>query len=178
MRTDFASAAEAHPDLAAQNGPEIEDPEEVEQATIRQNEPDLLEGLLAAAQVDPSERIRIEIERKGRVLFSFSITPLGEEQYQEARNLSTSRESSRQLGGIKIPVETDVAEYHARLIYFATTREDRPKTWDHPGVYQKYLRSGHEAVQFLLRAGEVDAIVAKIDAISGYGKDLEGAAKN
>ncbi len=155
-------------------------PEEA-QAAARENEDDLLTGLLAAAnyKADEDETVEIVISRKGKDLFSFHIHPLSEEDFNRCRKRCTKYVKSKTQAGIRIPEEVDTVRYRCMLIYEATVPEDRAKVWDNKKLWKaKDLATGIEAVDILLKAGEKNAICEKLDAISGYELTEEEVAKN
>lgn len=151
--------------------------EQSEREAYLANEGDLLRGLLEAAET--KETATIEVARKGRVLFAFRIRPLSEADYNECREKATKYQRSRQFGGIRVPEEMDTSRYRSLLIYTATVDEDRQALWDSKEA-QKRLNviNGADLIDKVLLAGEKDAIIAKIDEISGFGTDLESVAKN
>ena len=66
---------------------------------IRENEGDLLEGLLAAAEDAEEETVKIDIVRNNRHYFSFSIHPLSEERLSEIREKPPYRAQSSNRPG-------------------------------------------------------------------------------
>lgn len=148
---------------------------------LRAAEPDLLRGLLEAASYrdDPDERVQISIARKGKLLFRFRIRPLSEDEYNDCRDRATEYQPHPRMGGIKMPAGTDAAKYRSLLIYTATVPEDRQALWDNREAWKQLnVLSGWQMIDRVLLAGEKEAVLAKLDAISGYGADLEEMAKN
>lgn len=155
--------------------------EEEMQASARENETSLLDGLLAAANYkeDDDETVEIVINRNKKDLFSFHIHPLSEEDFNRCRKRATKYVKSRANAGIRVPEEVDTVKYRCMLIYEATVPEDRKKIWDNTALWKaKDLATGTEAVDVLLKAGEKNAICEKIDSISGYEMTEEEVAKN
>ena len=155
--------------------------EEEMQASARENETSLLDGLLAAANYkeDDDETVEIVINRNKKDLFSFHIHPLSEEDFNRCRKRATKYVKSRANAGIRVPEEVDTVKYRCMLIYEATVPEDRKKIWDNKALWKaKDLATGTEAVDVLLKAGEKNAICEKIDSISGYEMTEEEVAKN
>lgn len=145
------------------------------------NEADLLKGLLEAAEGRSSEEnyVWIEIARKGKLLFKFRIRPLAEEEYTKCREDATKYVRNKQFGGIKLPEDTNTVRYRSSLIYTATVEEDRKKLWDNKEAQKRInVLTGIDVVEKALFAGEKDAILERIDAISGYNTNLEEVAKN
>ena len=145
------------------------------------HEDDILRGLLAAARYKEDQQVTITISRKGARLFSFRIRPLSEDEYNECRERASSYEANPRLGGIRMPVAVDTAKYRSLLIYTATVSEDRAALWDNKAIWEELnVVSGWQVIDKVLLAGEKDAILAKLDEISGYGTSLslEEVAKN
>lgn len=148
-----------------------------------ENEQDILRGLLEAAEDRKKETVTIEIARNGKVYFRFRIRPLTEREYNKCRDEATKYVRNKQLGGIKMPEDTDISRYRSYLIYQATVEEDRKKLWDNKAAWEQLnVLNGPDLIEVVLKAGEKDAIVQKIDEISGYkyfeDGELEEIAKN
>lgn len=159
---------------------EVEMGAEADKNLIRSYEDDILGGLLAAAnfQNDEDEIVPIEIARNGVVLLKFRIRPLSEDEYSKCKNRYTKYVRNKQIG-IKLPEDTDSVMYRNALIYQATVDEDRAKLWDNKEAWHKLdVINGVELIGKVLKAGEKDAVLEKIDEISGYSSVLEETAKN
>ena len=159
---------------------EIELTEEENKGQLRTYENDILKGLLAAANYETEEENihPIEIARNGVVLFTFHIRPLSEEEYQKCKDKNTKYVRNKQLG-IKFPENTDSVRYRSALIYQATTKEDREKIWDNKEAWKALnVLTGIDLIEKTLLAGEKDAILEKVDKISGYTSTTEEVAKN
>lgn len=159
---------------------EIEMGAEADKNLIRSYEDDILGGLLAAAnfQNDEDEIVPVEIARNGVVLLKFRIRPLSEDEYSKCKNRYTKYVRNKQIG-IKLPEDTDSVMYRNALIYQATVDEDRAKLWDNKEAWRKLdVINGVELIGKVLKAGEKDAVLEKIDEISGYSSVLEETAKN
>ena len=159
---------------------EIELTEEENKGQLRTYENDILKGLLAAANYETEEENihPIEIARNGVVLFTFHIRPLSEEEYQKCKDKNTKYVRNKQLG-IKFPENTDSLRYRSALIYQATTKEDREKIWDNKEAWKALnVLTGIDLIEKTLLAGEKDAILEKVDKISGYTSTTEEVAKN
>lgn len=153
---------------------------------IRMNEEGIIQGLLAAAGFvkDESEYQKIEIARNGKVLFAFTIRPLGSEEYEQCRKKHTKYVRNKQLG-IKMPEDTNRVKYQSALIYQATIDEDRTKLWDNKKAWDVLnnqglqIMNGLDVIEYTLKAGEKDKILECIDKLSGYeDSNLEEVAKN
>ena len=156
--------------------------EEEAKAQLRTYEGDILKGLLAAADFrdDEDNVVPIEIARNGVVLFTFRIRPLSEEEYNLCKEKNTKYVRNKQLG-IKFPEDTNATRYRSQLIYEATVEEDRAKVWDNKEAWRApkiNVTNGIDMIDKVLRAGEKDAVLNKIDEISGYSSTLEEVAKN
>jgi len=143
------------------------------------NEDDLLRGLLEAAEASERQTATVEISRKGKVYFRFRIRPLSEREYNACRDKATKYHRSRQFGGLRLPEDTDATRFRSLLIYTATVEDDRKRLWDSKEAQRKLdVLNGPDLIDRVLLAGEKDAVVARIDELSGFGSDLEEQAKN
>lgn len=156
---------------------------EESQNQLRANEEDFIQGLLEAAAYSREERQPIEIARKGKVYFRFSVRPLSEKEYDQCKKNSTKYVRNKNLG-MRLPEETDSAKYRASLIYHATVEEDREKLWDDKRVWDTLrsrgmqIMNGTDVIEYSLKAGEKDKVIEIIDELSGYGSNLEEVVKN
>ena len=164
--------------------------EEEKKGFIRANEEDMIQGLIDAAGFSASEEERknIEISRKtadgeSKVFFRFTIAPLREEQYEQAKKKHTKYVKNKQFG-MKLPEETNSTRYRSQLIYMATVDEDREKLWDNKQIWEALrkrgfqIMNGLDVIEYSLKAGEKDRVLEVIDEISGYDSNLEEVAKN
>ncbi len=114
------------------------------------------------------------------MLFTFRIRPLSEEEYNRCKEKNTKYVRNKQLG-IKFPEDTNATRYRSQLIYEATVDEDRAKIWDNKEAWRApriNVTNGIDMIDKVLRAGEKDAVLNKIDEISGYSSTMEEVAKN
>jgi hypothetical protein len=149
--------------------------DEQKAAETRANEPDLLAGLLAAGTDKQSRTAKVTIKRGSQEFFSFRIRPLTESEYKSASNKATPVDSK----GNPDPNKRDESLMRNILIYTATAPEDRTKLWDNQAALSQFnVLSGMDVVDKVLLAGEKQAVIFKIDEISGFGTDLEETAKN
>jgi hypothetical protein len=156
--------------------------EEEAKSQLRTYEGDILKGLLAAADFREGEENEtpVEIARGGVVLFTFRIRPLSEEEYNRCKEKNTKYVRNKQLG-IKFPEDTNATRYRSQLIYEATVDEDRAKIWDNKDAWRApkiNVTNGIDLIDKVLLAGEKNAVLDKIDQISGYSSTLEEVAKN
>lgn len=153
---------------------------EEKNAEIRKYENDILAGLLEAAsyKTDEEDTVKIQIKRHGAVVLEFRIRPLSEEEYQTCKRKNTNYKRNRQLG-TKVAESVEAARYRSQLIYEATVDEDREKIWDNKEAWKKLsVLNGIDLVEVVLKAGEKEAILDKLDEISGYQPSVEEVAKN
>lgn len=157
------------------------------QEEVLMSEDDLIAGLLEAADFKTSEALQKKIQIKRRdnngndkVFFEFRIHPLDEEETQEMRRKCTKyapNPNGRNLP--KIEVSTDYVRMRSMKIFNATVPEDQEKVWNNKKIKEKLkVLDPLEVIELVLMAGEKDAIVDQIDAISGYGVTLEDYVKN
>lgn len=162
---------------------EYETDEEDTKTLMRANEEDFIQGLIDAAEFSCEETQRIEIIREGKLYFAFRIRPLGSEEYERCRRRHTKYVRNKQLG-MKMPEDTDRTKYQSAIIYAATAEEDREKLWDNRRVWtalnakKDRVMNGLDVIEYTLKAGEKDRILAAIDKLSGYEDNLEEVAKN
>ena len=152
---------------------------------ILEHEDDYIAGLLDAAAYTEDEVKIIEIRRKGRLFFKFSIHPISEETLNEIRKKYTKYAKNRRQG-IKIAEELDTPKYRASIIYNSTVDSDKAKLWDNPKVKKGLEQKGRlivnalDVIEATLLPGEKDRIMDIIDEINGYNsEDVQTeAAKN
>lgn len=153
---------------------------EEKNALTRKYEDDILSGLLAAAafKTDYDETAKIEIVRNKVTVLSFRVRPLSEDEYLKARREHTTYKRNKASGTRSVD-HVDTSAYRAQLIYDATIEEDRDKIWDNRNAWNKLaVVNGVDLIDVVLKSGEKDAIIDKIDEISGYQMSLEETAKN
>ena len=147
---------------------------------IRKNEDDILSALLTAANYrnDEDEAATVEIVRSKKLLFSFRIRPMSEEEYLKARNEHAVYRKNKATGGRTVD-HVNTARYRSQLIYNATVEEDRAKLWDNREAWRKLnVVTGVDLIDVVLKSGEKEAVIDKLDEISGYQLSLEETAKN
>ena len=163
-----------------QEGKELPSKEE-----ILQNEDEMIAGLLEAAafKSDDSLQKKIEIRRNGKLLFSFFVRPLTEEEMKDCRRKATKKRPDprgRRFGMIE--VETDYLRASSYKIIAATVDKGQGILWKNKKLKDSLnLIDDVDVVETVLMAGEKNRISDIIDEISGYGEDdftLEDIAKN
>ena len=153
--------------------------EELKEFT-RKYEDDILGGLIAAAsyKTDEDDVAQINIVRNDAIVLSFRIRPMSEEEFMKCRKDNTEYKKNRQTG-VRVAEKVNAARYRAQLIYAATVKEDREKIWNNRNAWDKLsVATGIDLVEVVLKAGEKDAIIEKLEEISGYQSDMETTAKN
>lgn len=157
---------------------ERQDIEEMTQEDVLMTEEQLLAGMMEAANFKEDTQ-KVEIRRKGKLLFSFNIRPLTEEEIQDCRKAATRYIPHPQGKHLpKLEAETDYVKLRSLKIYTATVEDDK-KLWNNPQLKKKLNVLTHtDVIDTVLLAGEKDAINDIIDEFSGYGTDKEEFVKN
>lgn len=138
------------------------------------NEAALLKGLLEELKADEQETFRIEIVRNGKLRLAFDIRPLSEAEFNKCRERHTKYKKVKRFGGIPMPERTDQVAYRSDMIVTATTDEYREKLWNNKEMLAAAgVVSAGDLVDKVLRGGEKDMVVTKIQEISGYTDDDE-----
>lgn len=154
--------------------------DEEKKATTRKYEDDILGGLLAAAayKTDEEETATINIVRNKATVLSFRIRPLSEEEYLQARRDNTVYKRNKTVG-TRVADHVNTSSYRSQIIYDATVEEDREKVWDNHKAWEKLsVVNGIDLIDVVLKSGEKDAVIDKIDEISGYQISMDETAKN
>ena len=158
-----------------ENVTEVQMSPEEAKANVRMYEDDILGGLMAAAsyKTDMDEVATIQIVRHKAVVLEFRIRPLSEDEYAKIRKRNTNYKKNK-ANGLRI-----AESVNSELIYVATIEEDRAKIWDRADAWDKCnVVNGIGLVDVVLKAGEKDAILEKLDEISGFTPSMEDVAKN
>ena len=113
----------------------------------------------------------------GKTSFDFRIRPLTEKEWDKCRERNTKYQKNRRLGGMKLPESTNTTGYHSDLIYTATVEADKAKLWDNKRLWQAVNAvTGTDMVDKLIPfAGKKQAIVERIELLSGYDEESEEA---
>ena len=146
---------------------------ELTREEILMSESDILRGLIEAGREKENESSyeKVQVKRGGVLKFEFRIRPLSEDETNACLDHAT-KFAPRKKGQPKRKIETDSAKFRSWLIYTATVDEDRKKTWDNKQAQEALgVLCGVDMVDAVLLAGEKDAILDRIDEISGYGSD-------
>lgn len=141
-----------------------------------------LESILTAASFkdNPDYWERINIVRGGKKLLSFRIRPLDEQEVAELRRQCTRFMPNPDGAAYpRIEGEVNLVRLRSMKIYAATVQEDRAALWDMPEAQQRLsVMRGEDMIDCVLMAGEKDAVIERIDALSGYGARLIDDIKN
>lgn len=154
----------------------------------KENEMDLVQGLLEAADFrsDDSLQTEIQIKRNGKLYFSFKIRPLSESELLAARKHAVVKMPNPNNPKLP-PIEKEirVEEFTAWKIFYATVNKE--DVWENQAVMNGLEKKGFtvlrgiDVINTVLRAGEKDAIDDQIDKLSGFydtEESLEDYAKN
>ena len=132
---------------------------------------DLVERLLMAANYkeDVDNIVPIEITRKGQVLFTVHIHPIGDDDVAKANKeaaIMVRNPNGKHLP--KIQADSDKSKYKSWLIYLATTPEDQKQIWGNPVLMSKLnAYQPWEVIDKMLTLGDKGKFLEKITEISG-----------
>lgn len=132
---------------------------------------DLVERLLMAANYkeDVDNIVPIEITRKGQVLFTVHIHPIGDDDVAKANKEAAIM--VRNPGGKHLPkiqADSDKSKYKSWLIYLATTPEDQKQIWGNAALMSKLgVFQPWEVIDKMLTLGDKAKMLEKITDISG-----------
>ncbi len=153
-----------------------------QQDNILTNENDILANLLEASKFkeDKDFQKRIQIKRKGKVIFEFSVRPLDEDEVILCRKNATSyAPDPRGKNYPKIEKSFDGSKYRSWKIYLATIDDDKKLLWDNRTVQNKLdVLQNINVIDKVLMSGEKETICGIIDDTSGYGSNMEDYIKN
>lgn len=147
-------------------------PEEIREE-LAINEDEILKALTDNSQYD--DRIETIEVLFNKTRFAFRIRPLSEKEWDKCRERNTKYQKNRRLGGMRLPESTNTTGYHSDLIYTATVAEDKAKLWDNKRLWAAVNAvTGTDMVDKLIPyAGKKQAIIDRIEAISGFNDDEE-----
>lgn len=143
----------------------------------KEEEYNLVESLLAAAEFKTADEniTEVEIKRAGKYLFSVHVHPVSDRDAAFARKKATIYMPNP--NGKKLPPiqkDFDTTKFTSWLIYLATTEEDQEKIWGNPAIMKKFgLAQPWESVDELLTFGEKQSLSNTVYEISGM-EDDEG----
>lgn len=114
---------------------------------------------------------KISISRKGKIIFSFRVHPLKDDELVKCRRQNLKNRGKRNE-------ELNSSRYASQVIYMATLDEDRAKIWDNKGALDKLnVASGVDVVNAVLKSGEKLRVLEIINELSGYGDELDDFIK-
>ena len=159
--------------------------EEEEKEFYRENENDLLQSLLNAADYVDQEVKEIEIVRGGKTAFKFRVHALSEEMLTSIRKKYTKYTKNKR-NGVKVAEEVDSPKSRSSLIYNSTVKEDQERIWDNKALWKgleakgKTIINALDVVECLLLPGEKDKVIELLDDLNGYNSEAaqKEVAKN
>jgi len=153
-----------------------------QQENILINENDILASLLEASKFkeDKDFQKKIQIKRKSKVIFEFSVRPLDEDETILCRkNAISYAPDPRGKNYPKIEKSFDGSKYRSWKIYLATIDDDKKLLWDNRTIQNKLdVLQNINVIDKVLMSGEKETICGIIDDISGYGSNMEDYIKN
>ncbi|GKV54236.1 hypothetical protein NCCP2222_01830 [Sporosarcina sp. NCCP-2222] len=153
--------------------------EKLNQEELLTVEDSFLRGLLDAYEDNQDDVRTIQIARNGRTLFEFDVRGLSEKEYNDLQDQATKFKKAKNLGGVKVPEETNVPRFRSSLIYHATVKEHRDKLWNNKQAWkQTNVLNGIDLIDKILKAGEKSAVIEIIDDLSGFGSEGNELLKN
>lgn len=147
---------------------------------LLEKERDVLAGLLELGNTrnNPEEYEKIVIRRNGEEKLAFSIRPLSEAEMISCSERATKYAPAKG-GKPRTAIKTDMPKMRSLFIYTATIDEDRKKIWDNPQAKLHFnVLESADMIDMVLKGGEKEQILNKIDDISGYHDSVEELAKN
>ena len=79
----------------------------------------------------------------------------------------------------RVEGEVNLVRLRSMKIYAATVPDDRALIWDSAEAQQRLgVMRGEDMIDCVLMAGEKDAVIERIDALSGYGARVFDTLKN
>lgn len=132
---------------------------------------DLVERLFMAADYKKAADsiVEIDITRKGEVLFTVHIHPIGDDDVAKANKeaaIMVRNPNGKHLP--KVQADSDKSKYKSWLIYLATTEEDQNQIWGNPALMKKLnAYQPWETIDKLLTLGDKAKMLEKITEISG-----------
>lgn len=160
---------------------ETELTEEEMQEAVLMNENDIIKGMISAADYKSDKQLQkpVVIKRNGKILFSFRIRPLSDEELEYCKDKATKYVRNKKMGNIRIPEDTDMVKFRNLKIYAATVEEDRAKTWDNRKIQDALCTPNYlDVIEQCLMPGEKDDIIEAIDNISGFEDGMTEVVKN
>lgn len=133
---------------------------------------DIMEGFLKAAEMVETATKKIEIKRNGKLLLRFRVRAVTGPDMRRAQKAATSYIPNPKMKKLKVESDRDPVIYESYLIYIATVEEDKKKYWDNQKLKEKFdVMQGYELIDKVLLPGEKDAVLDQINILSGYNID-------
>lgn len=121
---------------------------------------------------DESKKKTINIVRKGKALFSFTIEPIDEKTIERCRRQNTKNRGRRNE-------EFDGNRYVAQLIYESTCAEDKKRLWQNKEVWDKLnVANGADLILKVLTPAERAELENIMIDMLGFNEDLTEMVKN
>lgn len=143
---------------------------------LREIEGDILRGMEEAAERDA---FTYKVMRRGKVAFQFTLQSLTQPEYFDCRNKSVKKEKAKGYGNVGLVVDVDRAKLDSMLIVASTVPEDRERIWRNKAAWSRFnVVTPDDLVGKLLRAGEIEECVGRIDQLSGFNDGLQELVGN
>lgn len=149
---------------------------EAEKEFVRMNEKETLDALFMLGNYrDDKENYKtVELRRGGKVVLSFRVRPLSEEENEQCLKENSVHKKDKRTGIIN-RIKTDRSRYRSGLIYTATVDEDK-YIWENRKAWEQYaVASAPDLISAVLQQGEKDRIIEVIAKTSGYEDDDDDA---
>lgn len=138
---------------------------------IDSNIADILLGAAGYLTGDDKKK-SINIVRKGKTLFSFTIEPIDEKTIERCRRQNTKNRGRRNE-------EFDGNRYVAQLIYESTCAEDKKRLWQNKEVWDKLnVANGADLILKVLTPAERAELENIMIDMLGFNEDLTEMVKN
>ena len=142
---------------------------------VEQFEQDIVSALLEASALRPIESKtypEVIIKRGDKVLFTFKIHGLDDDEWAKCR-----RQNTRNRG--KRTEELDDARFASQVVYEATVDEDKERLWKNKAAWKKFnVVNGVDLVSAVLTYAERTKISERVMGLAGFDDDLEDLIKN
>lgn len=133
---------------------------------------DIMEGFLKAAEQVETKTKKIEIRRNGELLLRFRVRAVTGPDMRRAQKAATSYIPNPKMKKLKVESDRNQVIYESYLIYIATVEEDKKNYWDNQKLKEKFdVMQGYELIDKVLLPGEKDTVIDQINILSGYNID-------
>lgn len=137
------------------------------------DEDSMLNALLSAANYknDTAMHREMQIKRDGKVLFTFTVRPISDEEYKQCRSLSSKRKPHPRGKGYGF-IETEYNDAMMRSYEILTATVNKEKVWSNKKLKDKLgVIQDIDVIDSVLLVGEKAKICDVIEEISGFGED-------